>query len=107
MGVSVTAADGVIDGETRIHFVQKGTRVLGRYHGGSICRGYLMGSLRGDALTFRYVQREATGEIHTGRSFCDVTRTPGGRLRVIEHFQWRSRKGHGTNVFDEIPRGIS
>jgi hypothetical protein len=102
MYVSSTAEQGVVSFETRIHFIQKGPRVLGRYSGGSIGRGYLIGRLTGSALAFRYAQREASGEIHGGRSVCDVDRTADGRIRIVEHFTWSTRAGSGTNVFDEI-----
>lgn len=102
MHVSATAEQGVVSSETRIHFIQKGPRVLGRYRGGRIGRGYLIGRLTGSELTFRYAQREESGEIHGGRSVCDVDRTVDGRIRIVEHFTWRTRAGSGTNVFEEI-----
>ena len=102
MHVSSAAEQGVVSSETRIHFIQKGPRVLGRYRGGSIGRGYLIGRLTGGELNFRYAQREASGEIHGGRSVCEVDRTADGRIRIVEHFTWRTRAGSGTNVFEEI-----
>jgi hypothetical protein len=101
MRITSVARSAVVGAETRLHFIQKGSRVLGRYQGGGVARGFLSGSLSGAALTFRYVQREGSGEIHSGRSFCEVRRRPDGRLRMIEHFEWRSRDGSGTNVFDQ------
>ncbi|HJS59901.1 MAG TPA: hypothetical protein VKA01_17470 [Vicinamibacteria bacterium] len=50
---------------------------------------------------FRYTQVEASGAIHGGSSTCDVTKRPNGRIRLLEHFTWRTREGSGTNVFDE------
>jgi len=26
-----------------------------------------------------------------------------GRIRLLEHFQWESREGSGTNTFEEVP----
>jgi hypothetical protein len=100
MRVSATAKGGVIDSATRLRFVQRGARVLGRYGGGSVLRGYLVGTIEGARLRFRYTQREASGEIHGGASTCDVIRPPGGGLRILEHFRWRTREGSGTNVFE-------
>jgi hypothetical protein len=31
-----------------------------------------------------------------------LERLPEGRLRLIEQFQWLTRPGSGTNVFEEI-----
>ena len=102
MYVTATAERGVVGSDTRIHFIQKGSRVLGRYAGGAVDRGCLVGRLSGAELVFRYVQREASGEVHAGRSTCEVMHRGDGRLRIVEHFEWSTREGSGTNVFDEL-----
>jgi hypothetical protein len=102
MYVSSSDDRGVVGADTRLSFVQKGSRVLGRYRGGAVERGYLVGRVTGTTLVFRYAQREAAGELHAGRSVCDVSRRPDGRIRVLEHFRWSTRNGEGTNVFDEV-----
>ena len=104
MYVSSTAEQGVVGSDTRLHLRQTGTRVLGRYSGGAISRGCLVGRLEGSELVFRYAQVESSGEIHGGRSICEVTRLQDGRTRIVEHFTWRTRSGSGDNVFDEIER---
>lgn len=43
MYVSSTAAQGVVDSDTRLHFIQRGHRVAARYSGGSVKRGWLVG----------------------------------------------------------------
>jgi len=102
LSVSSTGSSGVVDSDTCLHFVQKGTRVFARYAGGAVTRGRLVGSLSESGLVFRYAQREASGAIHGGRSVCELVRLPDGRLRMVEHFTWSTRVGSGTNVFDEI-----
>lgn len=104
MFVSSTANNLVVDASTRLAFIQRGERVLGRYHGGRVRRGYLVGAISGSVLTFRYAQTEETGEVHAGTSRCDVLRLPSGRLRIVEHFVWKTRTGSGTNAFDEAER---
>jgi len=101
--VSSTASNGVVGGDTRLHFTQKGSRVLARYGGGSIRRGCLVGTIEGETLRFRYTQLEANGEIHGGNSVCDLVTLPDGCTRIIEHFTWRTRDGSGDNVFDQVP----
>ena len=103
MYVSTTAAQGVVGDETRLRFRQKGSRLLGRYSGGAIRRGCLVGRMSGGSLVFRYAQVEASGQVHAGRSVCEIFRTTSGRLRVVERFVWTTREGRGTNVFDEFP----
>ncbi|HEY8258223.1 MAG TPA: hypothetical protein VIG08_11275 [Gemmatimonadales bacterium] len=103
MFVSSTAANGVVGSATRLHFVQRGSRVAARYGGGNVARGWLAGTIAGDRLVFRYVQRELSGAIHNGRSVGLVEPRGDGRVRIVEHFTWSSRAGSGTNVFDELP----
>lgn len=104
MYVSATDACGVVDTKTLLYFKQKGLRVLARYSGGSVKRGCLVGTLSGSALVFRYTQLEDSGQIHGGRSNCEVQCSAQAQLRVIEHFTWITRSGSGTNIFDEIAK---
>ena len=100
--VSSTACSGVVSSETRLALEQRGIKILGRYSGGSILRGYLVGTLIGTVLQFRFTQREVAGEIHGGRSVCEFERLADGRLRMHEHFTWTTRVGAGTNTFDQV-----
>ncbi len=102
MEVSGTAPNGVVGAGTRLHFTQVGDRLLGRYSGGRVSRGCLVGRLNRGELVFRYLQREDSGELHGGQSRCEVTRLADGRHRIIEHFCWSTREGSGVNVFDEV-----
>ena len=86
MFVSSTAASGVVGSDTRLHFRQKGFRVAARYAGGSVARGWLIGTISGSRLAFRYVQREVAGAIHSGDSVAHIERRADGRLRIVEHF---------------------
>ena len=104
MYVSSTAQQGVVGSDTRLHFRQRGSRVLAQYAGGAITRGLLVGRITGMHLAFRYTQVEESGEIHGGRSVCEVQRQHDGKLRILEHFTWRTRPGSGTNIFDELAR---
>ena len=101
MRVAITAATGVVGSETRLLFVQRGNHVAARYSGGAVARGWLVGRLRGSELVCRYVQREESGATHGGRSVCQVEHLSNGRIRIVEHFTWRTRSGSGTNVFEE------
>ena len=102
MYVSSTDEQGVVDAATTLHFTQKGSAVFARYSGGRVERGCLVGTLAGSELTFRYAQRETSGDIHSGRSVCEVVGRADGRIRIVEHFSWTSRVGVGTNVFEEL-----
>ena len=103
--VSTTAIAGVVSSDTRLAFLQRGSRILGRYHGGTIRRGYLVGSVEGNTMRFRYSQRETSGGTHGGRSVCVLEFLSDGRLRIREHFTWKTREGAGVNIFDQIDTG--
>jgi hypothetical protein len=103
--VSATATAGVVSSDTRLTLLQRGNRILGRYQGGSIQRGYLVGSIEGHTMHFRYSQRETAGGIHGGRSVCFLEFLSGGRLRIREHFTWKTREGAGVNIFDQVDAG--
>jgi hypothetical protein len=72
MHVSATASNGVVGAETVLQFVQRGDRVVARYAGGRVERGWLVGRVAGQELHFRYAQREGGEAIHGGASRCEV-----------------------------------
>jgi hypothetical protein len=95
---------GVVSAETAFTFEQTANVVSARYRGGEVVDGYLIGHLSGERLHFRYVQADKNGALDAGVSDCDLERLADGRLRLVEHFQWITREGRGTNVFEEIAR---
>jgi hypothetical protein len=101
MYVSSTDAIGVVGGDTRLEFRQKGERVWARYSGGKVSRGWLAGRWVSGRLCFRYAQVE-DGRIQAGSSSCEPQCSSNGSVRLIEHFTWRTRAGSGVNVFDEL-----
>ena len=68
-----TARGGVLDAGTPLAVRQRRARVWARYQGGAV---------------------------RSGRSVADVARCADGRLRLTEHFRWRTRQGHGVNLFE-------
>ncbi len=101
MYVSRTDAIGVVGGDTRLRFRQKGERVWARYAGGKVARGWLVGRWISGQLRFRYAQVE-NDRIHAGSSNCDQEYSRSGAIRLVEHFTWRTRLGSGVNVFDQL-----
>lgn len=96
------SSSGVIDQKTLFEFREDGAVVAAEYSGGAIERGYLVGRRSESGITFKYVQATAGGAIDAGESTCEITHLPDGRLRLTEHFQWKTRDGGGTNVIEEI-----
>jgi hypothetical protein len=102
MRAVTTAEKGVVSAETVVEFAQEGSVVWARYAGGEIRLGYLVGVISDDSLRFRFIQLDNSGRLDGGHSDCEIVRPDGGRMRLIEHFNWDSREGSGTNVFEEI-----
>jgi hypothetical protein len=102
MRVLSTGANGIISGDTILVFEQTGKVVSARYRGGSIVDGYLIGLCEATTLRFRYVQVDELGNLDAGVSTGAIERLADGRLRLVEQFQWLTRLGEGTNIFEEI-----
>ncbi len=102
MRVVSTAEAGEVNAETLLEFVQDGPIVSARYAGGKVRLGYLVGTMNAEELRFRYAQVDNAGRVDGGHSTCEIGRTAAGKLRVAEHFEWDSREGSGTNIFEEI-----
>ena len=102
MRVVSTAEGGEVGAGTVLEFAQDGTFVSARYAGGKVRLGYLVGVLSAEGLSFRYAQVDALGRLDGGHSKCEIRRTSEGKLRLVEHFEWDSREGTGTNIFEEI-----
>jgi len=103
MNVVETAGTGVVNEETLFEFTQDEKGVYAQYAGGGIKEGSLMGTICGDKLWFDYIQRDVLGNIDSGRSICEIIYLPSGKIRLIEHFEWKSRPGiRGKNIFEEV-----
>jgi hypothetical protein len=97
-----TGETGQVSGDTLFVFSQRGSTVSARYSGGAVEVGFLVGRVRADRMVFRYCQVDREGEVHGGRSACEVSRLPDGRIRLQEYFRWESREGSGINVLEQV-----
>ncbi len=102
MRVVSTAKGGEVNNETLFEFAQDGSVVSAQYAGGKIRLGHLVGTMSAEKLRFRYAQVDNTGRLDGGYSTCEIGRTAAGRIQLVEHFKWESRRGSGTNIFEEI-----
>lgn len=98
-----TGCGGVVNTDTILQFSQLGECICGRYEGGTILLGYLVGRMIAGQLEFRFSQLGHDGSLDAGYSRCDLEQLDDGRMRLIENFLWQSREGTGVNVFEEIP----
>lgn len=103
MHVSKTAEQGVVNQDTIFVFRQIGSQVSAEYSGGQIRKGYLIGLIVNNKLTFSYCQLQLDDKLDCGTSSCELSRDKNNKIILIEHFEWASRPGEkGTNVFVEI-----
>ena len=102
MTVIKTAANGVVNSDTVFSFTQKGNTVTAEYAGGQIKKGFLVGIINGKELKFSYCQVQTDDHLDNGISSCELSISEKGKIRLVEHFEWKSRPGEmGINVFEE------
>jgi hypothetical protein len=103
MTVIQTAANGVVNKDTIFNFTQNDDILYGEYIGGKIKKGFLVGQFTNNILSFSYCQLQTDGTLDNGLSSCEISMDTTGKIRLIEHFEWKSRPGeHGVNIFQEI-----
>lgn len=94
---------GVATAETTFRYTEDDGVVTATYEGGTIRRGFLVGTRRGDSLDFRYVQLHTDGSTASGHCVTELEVLPEGRLRLNESWEWESRPGKGRSIADEVP----
>ena len=103
MNVIQTADNGVVNENTIFEFSQEGRAVYAAYVGGKIKKGYLVGIIKDNTLKFNYCQLQVDDILDNGESICELSIHQNGKIRLIEHFEWKSRPGEfGTNIFEQI-----
>ncbi len=80
---------GEVSATTVFEYHQTGNRLWGRYSGGEVVEGHLLGTVAGDgALEFCYHHLNAAGQIMAGRCSSTPVREPSGQLVLQENWQW-------------------
>lgn len=93
---------GEVGPDTEFRFRQRDDLVWGRYSGGGIRLGFLVGTSDGETVRFRYTQCNTAGETASGSSVDNIEVLADGRVRLHETWAWESRDGSGTSVLEEI-----
>lgn len=102
MNVIETAGNGIVNELTIFTFSQTDNFISATYSGGQILKGYLVGILNQNKLSFSYCQLQTNGKMDNGQSECDIL-IENEKIRLIEHFTWASRNGEtGINIFQEL-----
>ena len=102
MNVIKTAQNGVVNEQTIFSFSQVNNIISASYSGGKIEKGFLVGRIEKDKLSFSYCQLQTDGKMDNGKSECDIE-MENQKIRLIEHFEWNSRDNDsGINIFQEL-----
>lgn len=102
MRVIQTASNGVVNHETLFEFSQKENRVQASYSGGPIEQGFLVGTIKASVLFFSYCQLQTDGTLDNGISKAELSIGPKNKIKLTEHFEWKSRPGEtGINIFEQ------
>ncbi|MFI0429408.1 hypothetical protein [Mariniflexile sp. HMF6888] len=103
MTVIETAENGVVNEDTIFDFTQKDNYVEANYFGGKIKNGFLVGLIKENIFEFSYCQLQTDGILDNGISCSELVISSEGKIRLIEHFEWKSRPGeYGVNIFEEV-----
>jgi hypothetical protein len=98
---------GVATTDTTVRYAEDDGVVTATYEGGSIRRGFLVGTRTGDLLDFRYAQLQTDGSTATGHCVTQLELLADGRVRLNETWAWDSRPGSGQGRRRGTPLGIS
>ena len=102
MNVIKTAGNGIVNELTIFTFSQKDNFISATYSGGQILKGYLVGILNQNKLSFSYCQLQTNGRMDNGQSECDIL-IEHEKIKLIENFTRGSKNGEmGINIFQEL-----
>lgn len=95
---------GEVSGETIFYYHQNGDLVWAEYSGGEIVFGSLIAKvLENSSLDMRYQHYNKKGELMTGKCLSTPEILTGGKIRLLEKWQWTSGDfSAGESVIEEI-----
>lgn len=102
-GVS-NSPEGEVDSATVFSYYEEDEIVWADYAGGTVRRGFLVGTRSKDSLQFRYCHLSESGETASGVCTSRIEILSDGRVRFHESWSWESRPGTGYSVVEEIRR---
>jgi len=98
------SSNGETSAATIFYYEQTGTILTGKYSGGRIVTGQLLGLVSDDGrLDFRYHQLNTDGQLMTGICQSVPELLPDGKIRLHETWRWTcGDESSGTSTVDEI-----
>ena len=92
---------GEVSEQTIFAYHQKDNAIWAEYSGGSIVKGFLIGTMDGNhCLSFSYQHLNINGELKSGSCHSRPC-VENGKLRFYEEWQWASGEA-GTSIIEEL-----
>lgn len=98
----VPTEGGEVSPSTVFEYREADGEIWASYSGGTVQRGFLVGTRAGDTLAFRYTHLNTEGETSSGRCASQIVTTEDGKIRLEETWQWESREGAGTSTLLQL-----
>ncbi len=95
--------NGETSSETLFLYKQFGNVLTSEYSGGKIKYGHIIGLVdEAGNIEMRYHQINDKGELMTGICISKPERSPGGKIRLHENWEWTSGdKSTGQSIIEE------
>lgn len=100
--------NGEVSDQTLFHYFQKDQVLRGKYDGGNILEGQLLGKVLPDGqLQFYYHHILVSGECQAGYCESRPEIRPSGKIRLYESWQWLSGdQSRGLSTLEEVDKGL-
>ncbi|WP_428741239.1 hypothetical protein [Tenacibaculum sp.] len=87
--VATENKSGLSSNETIFHYFQNGTTITGKYKGGAIQEGFIIGKQTQDSeIKLLYQCLTTEGELKAGESTGIISKTPNGKLKLSFDWNW-------------------
>ncbi len=87
--VTTKNKNGLSSNETIFHYSQSGSKITGKYSGGSILEGFIIGKQTEDAnIELLYQCLTVEGELKAGESKGTISTTENGKLKLVFDWNW-------------------
>ena len=101
------SSTGEVGQSTIFTYHQDQDIIWAEYSGGSVIRGYLVGTRNGENLHFRYAHLSTGKETSTGVCNSTIEILDDGRVRLHESWAWESRPERGSSIVEELKENPS
>lgn len=91
-----------VNENTIFKFYQNNELVYAEYNGGKVKYGEMFGIIENNSINFYYEQENLSGRKNKGNSVDKIIKLNNNRIQLIHECEWRSKRGKGICVLEEI-----